>query len=593
MKKQNLMILFLSVASLVSCKEKSKSVQIELNLSKNEENGVIVLDETQVSGDIDIFLKGTMDDGGIQILSNGKDSVNIFLNCVNINSSEYPCIEIKKGSPVNIYLNGKNTLTDGRTYGKKYGTKNEAGEKIGSDSSGTLYSKGSINFFAENKTASLTINENYEHCISSKKDIVINGGIFNLNSTGRDGINALTSFTMNGGTLNISGTGENINNQSRGIIVKGTDDAKKGYDGNGFIKINDGIINIRTYGKAISAKWKVGEDESKSEKKVEVDPSIYIYGGKFNIETYGQIQDKMFGEEATFTDSEGKTVTEVLKCAPEGIEAKKNVNIYGGDFTICTTDDAINSSTTGNNINIYGGSLYLSSSMGDGLDSNGNILIEGGKLVAEAVMQSEHALDCGEGYKLTINGGNVLGISGTDFIEGDWSDSKQKYLNLKSSKKRDSFMPPPPQFDNENQTDGKTNSANEKNWKYREAGQFREPPDNSKMPSGMNFAGGRMPPPPQSSPANMISQDFPFDKMRPPLTKSENTIVLEKEKVSSIAVLSETSKVLAACKILTESFGFITLSTPELNDFDSEKGSIKLNATVTGGEDFHGLWITD
>ena len=481
----------------------------------------------------DIYLTGKKKGGGLKINTNSEDSLNLFISKVSLTSSDYPCIEITKKSPVFIYFSGQNTLTDGRLYEKDYSACDGAAK-------GTLFAKGNLNLVSMTKDSVLNISQGYRNCIYSDGDVLINDGNYNLTSTAKHGILAGTAFIMMNGNLNIEGKGSYENDESKGIVVKGNDSALQAYEGNGYIKIYSGKININTYGKAISAKW-TSEDASAAEEKVTPDPSVYLYGGDYKIVTYGMKMD----------------------CASEGIEAKKDVNIYDGNYEINTVDDGINSSTPGNNVNIFGGNLYITSSKGDAIDSNGNILMEGGKLIAYALMGSENALDCGDlaGSQITINGGYLAAFGGSSRIEGDWSQSKQNYVNIEGVLKEDG-----PGRHGGWGRPGLSEGPDMENMPERPQGFPGEGrPDMENMPErpqGFPGEGGpdmeNMPEPPDM-PAFAHKQD------------SEHTLKCDAESISKISLSDQEGNLLMEVSLSgADSFGLASLSCPELNNQEAQ-----------------------
>ncbi|MBP5752771.1 MAG: carbohydrate-binding domain-containing protein, partial [Treponema sp.] len=345
------------------------------------------------------------------------------LNSASITSANYAPINVSKAASTYLVLNGNSTLTDGRVYGTGYsksegtdyytssytGTAEDGAELTekwaqGKDTKGSLYTKGSLIISGN---GSLTVNEGYKHGIYAKDYIHVISGTVTVNSSGRNCVRSQNGFVMEGGTLNLNGTGTHTNDQSRGIVVEGDEENP----GEGFIYITDGNVNINTTGKAISAKWDIEEDAETESTDDDPKPVVVITGGNFNITTSGQVIDDEWSGNVTYYDSDGIEVTEKESSSPEGIEGKLGVIIEDGNFVIRTTDDSINASRDGGAfVNISGGKIYASSSRGDCIDSNGDINISGGTLVALSTLGSEDGFDC-DG-DLTFTGGVAAGISG-------------------------------------------------------------------------------------------------------------------------------------------------------------------------------------
>ena len=100
----------------------------------------------------------------------------------------------------------------------------------------------------------------------------------------------------------------------------------------------------------------------------------------------------------------------------EGLEAA-TLNIYSGNITIYSTDDGINAANSdltdyAFSLNIAGGDVYVYTSAGDGVDSNGTFTVSGGTLqVWTATTSDNQPLDA-DG-DVSITGGTVLAAGGS------------------------------------------------------------------------------------------------------------------------------------------------------------------------------------
>nr|MCR5187695.1 hypothetical protein [Treponema sp.] len=70
---------------------------------------------------------------------------------------------------------------------------------------------------------------------------------------------------------------------------------------------------------------------------------------------------------------------------------------------------------------------------GDAVDSNGNLSVTGGVIVAYAPTGSEDALDCGDNYSISISGGVIAGTCGSTMGLSSMSTSGQKVLYFSGS----------------------------------------------------------------------------------------------------------------------------------------------------------------
>lgn len=401
----------------------------KLNISASD--GVITINCGEYAGNVNFRLSGTVSNGSLLIKKTGEYDVGLYLDGVSISSGNYPCIEVK-GDVVNTFvcLDGTNTFIDGRTYGTGYseeegtdyytssytGTPEDGAEltsswEQGSDAKGTLYSKGSLIFSG---SGSLSVTQNYKHCIASKDYVRIISGTYTLSSTsGRDGIRALNGFIMDDGTLTINVSGSHTNNESRGIVVEGEDADEDTLEssstpGEGFVLINGGSITINSYSKGITAKWDIDEDAVTTSTSDDPNPYVRITGGTIDITTIGSVVEETTAT-YSITDADGVTSSETKKRSPEGIEGKQAVYIEGGTISINSTDDSINASRDNSaEIVFSGGYVYAVASNQDCIDSNGNITISGGLLYAVSTASDGGAFDC-DGT-LAITGGTVFGL---------------------------------------------------------------------------------------------------------------------------------------------------------------------------------------
>ncbi len=143
-------------------------------------------------------------------------------------------------------------------------------------------------------------------------------------------------------------------------------------------------------------------------------------------------------EGTSFIYVESGTIT-IPNCY-EGLEAVE-ITIAGGTIDIDPTDDGINANGNGGNslITITGGDITVTDDNGrdaDGIDSNGDIYISGGRLFV-SVSQSggSCAIDYGSesGGKCVITGGTVLACGSSGMAEGFDSSSTQGFLMLNTS----------------------------------------------------------------------------------------------------------------------------------------------------------------
>lgn len=121
----------------------------------------------------------------------------------------------------------------------------------------------------------------------------------------------------------------------------------------------------------------------------------------------------------------------------EGLDTELHLTLNGGNVNIYSQDDGINVNEDGVSVvTINGGSLHILAGLGsegDGVDSNGFLVINGGTVVSMANPNSDSGLDSDRGSY--VNGGTVVALGSTmDWAEADDSnDSDQVTMNLQFS----------------------------------------------------------------------------------------------------------------------------------------------------------------
>ena len=221
-------------------------------------------------------------------------------------------------------------------------------------------------------------------------DITINGGTLTLTATGSGGkgISSSNSLTVNGGDITATTSG--------GCYYNNGTTENTNYTGS--------LDNISTAYKSSAKAIKVGEAVTTGRTTVKTG-SIVINGGKITATT------KTNGA--------------------EGIECKGTIDINGGEVNVTSYDDAINSGLTQT---ISGGTVTVNASNNDGLDSNGDLWIKGGTIIAYGTTSPECGIDANEeeNYHVYFTGGTLLAIGGSNSVPAN-SNSTQAYVTTTGS----------------------------------------------------------------------------------------------------------------------------------------------------------------
>ncbi|MBR3865857.1 MAG: carbohydrate-binding domain-containing protein [Clostridia bacterium] len=121
----------------------------------------------------------------------------------------------------------------------------------------------------------------------------------------------------------------------------------------------------------------------------------------------------------------------------EGLDTELHLGINGGNINIFSDNDGINVNEDGVSVaQINGGEVHILAGLGaegDGIDSNGYLVINGGTVISMANPRSDSGMDSDFGSY--INGGTVASFGSTmDWAKADDdSDSAQATMNLRFS----------------------------------------------------------------------------------------------------------------------------------------------------------------
>ena len=119
-----------------------------------------------------------------------------------------------------------------------------------------------------------------------------------------------------------------------------------------------------------------------------------------------------------------------LTAENEGMDTELHLTIHGGTIAIRSGNDGINTNEDNVSVTtIHGGNLHIMAGLGtegDGIDSNGYLVINGGTVISSANPAADAGLDSSLGS--FIHGGTVIALGSTmDWAE---SDSEQVTMNL-------------------------------------------------------------------------------------------------------------------------------------------------------------------
>ncbi len=282
------------------------------------------------------ILSGTLDDGTVIVDATKDDKVQLVLNGVNIQSSDYAAIYVKQADKVFVTLaeGTVNTLVNGGSFV----------QQDENDVDAVVFAKDDITF---NGTGTLRISSPAGSGIVGKDEVTITAGVYEI-AADNHAIRAKDSLAIADGSFSLYASED-------GLHAENSDDESLG--------------------------------------------SIYIAGGSFAIQA---------GDDAihaiTLLQIDGGSFQ---ISGAEGLEATY-IQINGGDIQISASDDGVNAARKSSlytpTFEMNDGTLTVVMGAGDtdGIDSNGNIVVNGGTIN----VTGQSSFDCDGSAQ--YNGGTII-----------------------------------------------------------------------------------------------------------------------------------------------------------------------------------------
>ena len=333
----------------------------------------------------------------VQLVLNGAQIINTSGSAINIQQAEKATITLADGST--------NYIEDGSNYADTSDAAPDAA--IYSDDDLTINGEGT-----------LTVAGNYKHGIKCADDLIIISGNLNV-SAANDGIRGKDSVSILDGVITVNAGGD-------GITATNADDNDKGW-----ISVDGGIFSINAYNNGFQAESALninaGEiNVTAGQDTYHCNNDILITGGTSNLDA---------GDDGMHADNilqiAGGNVDVVSDY--EGIEGA-SIYISGGNIAVEAVDDGINaaggsdsdiasndrfSTESGDNVIVISdGYIYVSiiGDEGDGLDSNGDIYLQGGTVLIDGgVSQRDAAIDINQGT-FEYSGGTLASVGSTSML---------------------------------------------------------------------------------------------------------------------------------------------------------------------------------
>ena len=409
-------------------------------------------------------LRGT--GAGRVIVNAKKQDVVLVLENLNLTCSYGSPLYIYKSSSTTVYLadGSENALTDGEVYTYD----NEYSSAEDEEPNACLYSKSDLIIAGSGK---LIVTANQNNGITGKDTLKIDGATVVVTAKSH-GINGKDSLTIRAAKITVTSGGDalrstNDYDTALGFIVIVDSDltltsGEDGVQAETTLTISGGTCTVTSGG---GASGKVDSDTSAKglnangnlcllsgayalnccDDAIHSNANIVIKGGTFTIAT----GDNGIHADENVTVSGGAiTVTKSY----EGIEGK-SIDLTGGEISVTASDDGLNAAggadssgfggpgfgggdrfgTASSNvyIRIAGGKLYVNAS-GDGIDSNGNLIVSGGETYVDGPTgNGDGALDY-DGTA-TITGGILVAVGSSGMAQNFGTASTQGSILLNFS----------------------------------------------------------------------------------------------------------------------------------------------------------------
>lgn len=407
-------------------------------------------------------LSGSIDDGQVIVNSDDEGTVFLILDGVDINSSNSAAIYVLNAEKTVVSLadGTQNYLSDGETH--------IFADTEDQEPNSVLFSEDDL---VINGDGSLTIDANYKHGIVGKDDLIIVSGNITVNAVS-DGIRGRDSIIITGGNIDITAG-------SDGMQSNNDKDEEKGY-----ILIENAIINIESDNDGIQAETNVvvnsGEitilsgggtqnivvaedvneqtkdsnfaiEETESSKGIKAVSVIQINGGTINIDSHDDSlhSDNVIeinnGTMILSTDDDGihaendiiinDGYIDIINCN-EAIESAV-ITVNDGEIRMNASDDGFNASDGTGTIGMPGSemgnpdcALYINGgyivifSNADSVDSNGDIYMTGGTIIAEGPQSYTNGTLDSDG-EFVIEGGLLIAVGSAGMAESPDAISTQ------------------------------------------------------------------------------------------------------------------------------------------------------------------------
>lgn len=332
-------------------------------------------------------ISGSLTDGQLMVDASKSVVKLVLVDASLASSSTSPLYVLKAARTIVIVPDGsKSTVVDGKGY------------CTDTEPNAAIFANSSLAFFGEG-TGTLTVTGRCGDGVSTDDGLIVKSGVLEVSAVD-DALRGKDYLIVRGGTVRASA--------STGHALKSDEEENTGA---GFITVEGGTLELSSDG---------GD-------AIHATTDVKISGGTFAMSASSQ----GINAARSVTIDGGELV---MAGVSEGIESK-SITINAGSLSIDATDDSLNAtagvggeSADGSTLVINGGFVRLNSSRGDAVDSNGDVKITGGTVVAHGPSsQPEVGLDFNG--QCLIEGGTVV-ISGPSSRMSQKPDTGSKQASV-------------------------------------------------------------------------------------------------------------------------------------------------------------------
>ena len=395
----------------------------DLSVSCDSKNVTIDGSTITITQEGTYVLSGNLSDGQIVVDADAA-TVQLVLNGVDITKKSSSAIYVKSADKIFVTLadGTENKLTTSGTF--------ETDDDNNIDA--VIFSKEDITL---NGKGSLTVSTEDGNGITSKDDLIITSGTYNITASGH-GLEGKDSVRIADGTITITAGKDGIHSDN-------TEDAGKGFvyisggklditstgdgiDASNVVQVDDGEVNIVAGGgSANSTKThnmgpgggtrgeRPSGDMPSGEK-----PSGDMPGGEKPNSTGNSTSDNKSVSTDKNVDTDNSTSDSSNTVSTKGIKADNNLYINGGTFNVDSADDSFQANMA---MTVSGGTFTISSG-DDAMHADGALLVSDGSI---DISKSYEGL---EGITVTVDGGDIKIVSSDDGINAAGDDTSVSSL---------------------------------------------------------------------------------------------------------------------------------------------------------------------